>query len=73
MARKGEVPAEAVALDFQVKALRARRLQHLEEMAKGLDIERYRELVGRAKEVAWLIDEAEKRTKQLYGAHHDGD
>jgi hypothetical protein len=72
VARREEVPAEAVALDFQVQALVARRLQHLEEMAKGLPYERYMELVGRAKEIAWLIDEAKKRVKQLYGGQHDG-
>jgi hypothetical protein len=71
--RRGELPAEAVALEFQVKALVARRLQHLEEMAKGLPHDRYMELVGRAKEVAWLIEEAKKRSKQLYGGSHDGD
>jgi hypothetical protein len=71
--RRGELPAEAVALDFQVKALVARRLQHLEEMAKGLPHERYLELVGRAKEVAWLIEEAKKRAKQLHGGSHDGE
>jgi hypothetical protein len=72
VARKGEIPAEAVALDFQVQALETRRLQHLEEMAKGLPHDRYMELVGRAKEIAWLIEEAKKRVKQLYGAQHDG-
>lgn len=71
--RRGELPAEAVALDFQVKALEARRLRHLEEMAKGVPQDVYRELVGRAKEVAWLIEEARKRARQLHGGDHDGD
>jgi hypothetical protein len=71
--RRGELPAEAVALEFQVKALEARRLQHLEEMAKGLPRKRYLEMVGRAREVAWLIEEAKKRSRQLHGGSHDGD
>lgn len=71
--RRGELPAEAVALEFQVKALQARRLQHLEEMAKGVPRKRYLELVGRAKETAWLITEAEKRARHLHGGEHDGD
>ncbi len=42
-------------------------------MGKGVPRKRYLELVGRAKEVAWLIEEAKKRAKQLHGGNHDGD
>lgn len=65
-----ELPAEAVSLQVMVKVLEKRRLSHLEKIgAGGLSKKEIREHIGRAKEDKWLIDEVEKRLKQL----HTGD
>lgn len=71
--RQEEVADEAVSLESMVKAITARRQSHLEKMGNGLQERDYLEHVGRAKECAWLITEAQKRVKQLYAGGHDED
>lgn len=61
MARREELPAEVVSLEVLLKRANARRLQHLEKMANGLNELEYREHVGRAKELKWLVDEITQR------------
>lgn len=66
MARPGEMPAEVALIVHLRKQLRARRLEHLEKMAKGMKRREYQEHVGRAKELQWLLDEVlGKRLQQL--------
>lgn len=70
MARRDELPAEAVSLELLDKALEERRLSHLEKIGQGslTDVE-IRVHIGRAKEDQWLRETVAARLKQL----HDGD
>lgn len=69
MARRNELPAEAVSLMALGKTLEVRRLTHLEKIGTGsLSETEIREHIGRAKEDQWLMDTVSKRIKEL----HDG-
>lgn len=71
MPRQDVTPAEAVSLEGFRKTLEKRRQQHYTDMAKGVEEQRYWELVGRVKEIDWLIGESDKRVQQLRSGDHD--
>lgn len=47
--------------------LKAKRIERLEEMAKGVSFDRYNNLVGRARELADTIEKINQQIKSING------